>query len=124
MKINLEQVSISPMFYPQLLRTLVVCAAFLCLCFRFVLYWRKPTGAKAECRMLMKLILGLHNSSPMAGFYCFHDSYKFFLNTFCFVNLYLNAILKFHYGEAVGKDGDGVEGGLVHPDTCFLMFGL
>jgi hypothetical protein len=28
---------------------------FLCLRFRFVLYWCKPTGAKAVCRMLMKL---------------------------------------------------------------------
>ncbi len=66
----------------------------------------------------------MHNSSPLAGFYCFHDSYKILSNTFCFVNLYLNAILKFRYGEAGGKDEDGVEGGLVHSDTCFLMFGL
>jgi hypothetical protein len=35
-----------------------VCAAFLCLHFRFVLYWRKPTGAKAGRRKLMKFSPG------------------------------------------------------------------
>jgi hypothetical protein len=29
--------------------------AFLCLCFRFVLYWRKPTGAKTASRMLISI---------------------------------------------------------------------
>ncbi len=29
--------------------------SFLCLCFRFVLYWRKTVGAKAVFRTLMKL---------------------------------------------------------------------
>ena len=29
--------------------------AFLCLSFRFVLYWRKTVGAKAVRRMLVKL---------------------------------------------------------------------
>jgi hypothetical protein len=32
--------------------------AFLCLRFRFVLYWRKPTGAKAARRTLVKLTPG------------------------------------------------------------------
>jgi hypothetical protein len=31
----------------------------LCQHFRFILYWRKPTGAKAAHRMLMKLSLGV-----------------------------------------------------------------
>ncbi len=29
--------------------------SFLCLRFRFVLYWHKTVDEKAECRMLMKL---------------------------------------------------------------------
>jgi hypothetical protein len=47
------------MFYAQLLHTQVARAAFLCLRFRFVLYWCKPTGAKAARRTLMKLSPGL-----------------------------------------------------------------
>jgi hypothetical protein len=34
-------------------------AAFLCLHFRFVLYMHKAVGAKAACRMLVKLTPGL-----------------------------------------------------------------
>jgi hypothetical protein len=49
------QVSISPTFYEQLLRTSVALVAFLCLHFRFVLHCHKPTGAKAARRTLMKL---------------------------------------------------------------------
>ncbi len=38
----------------------VSCArSFLCLHFRFVLYWRKPTGAKAVRRTVMKLSPGV-----------------------------------------------------------------
>ncbi len=37
-------------FYVRKLRV-----GILCLHFRFVLYWHKPTGAKAVHRMLMKL---------------------------------------------------------------------
>jgi hypothetical protein len=36
-----------------------VLAAFLCLRFRFVLYWRETVGAKAAHRMLVKLTPGL-----------------------------------------------------------------
>ncbi len=49
------QGSISPTFYMQLLHTWVAPAAFLCLCFRFVLYWRKTVGVKAAHRTLVKL---------------------------------------------------------------------
>ncbi len=35
-----------------------LCAAFLCLHFRFVLYWRKTVGAKAVRRTLLKLSPG------------------------------------------------------------------
>jgi hypothetical protein len=39
--------------------TYVNCAgSFLCLRFRFVLYWRKTVGAKAARRMLVKLTPG------------------------------------------------------------------
>ncbi len=50
--------SISPTFYTQLLHTLVVRVAFLCLHFKFVLYWCKPVGATAVRRTLVKLALG------------------------------------------------------------------
>ncbi len=45
----------SPTFYLQLLRTSVSLAAFLCLRFRFVLYWCKTVGVKAAHITLMKL---------------------------------------------------------------------
>jgi hypothetical protein len=50
--------SISPTFYAQLLRTQISRTAFLCLRFRFVLYWRKTVSAKAAHRTLMKLTQG------------------------------------------------------------------
>jgi hypothetical protein len=48
-------VSISPTFYEKLLCMKVTQAAFLYLHFRFVLFWRKNTGAKAAHKMLVKL---------------------------------------------------------------------
>ncbi len=53
------------MFNVQLLRTLVVHAAFLCLHFRFVLYWHKTVGTKAARRTLVKLTPGCLCSSNM-----------------------------------------------------------
>ncbi len=42
----------------------VSCACtFLCLHFRFVLYWRKTVGAKAAHRTYVKLTPGIHNCS-------------------------------------------------------------
>jgi hypothetical protein len=49
------QVSISPIFYEQLFRTKVFCAAFMCLQFGFVIFRRKDFGAKGAHRMLVKL---------------------------------------------------------------------
>jgi hypothetical protein len=43
-------------FYVRKLR-----AQLFCLRFRFVLYWRKPTGAKAVRKMLMKLSPSVYN---------------------------------------------------------------
>ncbi len=43
---NDGQVSISPIFFEQLLRTKVFCAALMCLQFGFVVFWRKDFGAK------------------------------------------------------------------------------
>ncbi len=40
-------------------------AAFLCLRFRFVLYWRKTVGAKAAHRTLVKLTPGLKYQTKM-----------------------------------------------------------
>jgi hypothetical protein len=53
-----DQVSISPIFYKQLFHTKVLCAAFMCLQFWFVIFWRKDFGAKATRKMLVKLTPG------------------------------------------------------------------
>ncbi len=55
--IFIVQVPISPIFYEQLFRTKVFCAAFTCLQFGFVIFWRKIFGAKAAHKMLVKLTL-------------------------------------------------------------------
>ncbi len=47
--------SISPIFYEQLFRTKVFCAAFLCLQFGLVIFGQKDLGAKAAHKMLVKL---------------------------------------------------------------------
>jgi hypothetical protein len=52
-------VSISPIFYEQLFHTKVFCAAFMCLQFGFVIFWRKDFGAKAARKMLVKLTPGV-----------------------------------------------------------------
>ncbi len=51
-------VSISPIIYKQLFCTKVFCAAFICLQFGFVIFWRKSFGAKAAHKMLVKLTPG------------------------------------------------------------------
>jgi len=40
--------AISPIFYEQLFCMKVFCAAFMCLQFGFVIFWRKDFGAKAS----------------------------------------------------------------------------
>jgi hypothetical protein len=47
-------VSISAIFYEQLFRMKVFCAAFMCLQFGFVIFGRKDFGAKAAHKMLVK----------------------------------------------------------------------
>ncbi len=47
--------SISQIFYKQLFHTKVLCAAFMCLQFGFVIFWQKDFGAKAAHKMLVKL---------------------------------------------------------------------
>ncbi len=51
--------SISPIFYEQLFHTKGFCAAFMCLQFGFVIFWRKDFGTKAAHKMLVKLTPGL-----------------------------------------------------------------
>jgi hypothetical protein len=46
---------ISPIFYEQLFRMKTFGAAFMCLQFGFVLFWRKDLGTKAAHKMLVKL---------------------------------------------------------------------
>ena len=48
-------VSISATFYKQLFCTKAFCAAFLYLQFVFVIFWQKEIGAKAACKVLVKL---------------------------------------------------------------------
>jgi hypothetical protein len=62
-------VSISPTFYEQLLRqnpfakklqtqiAKVLCTAFKCLQFGFVIFWQRDFGTKAAHKMLVKLTL-------------------------------------------------------------------
>ncbi len=59
-KITLHQgqVSISPTFYWWLYRMKVLLEAYLCLHFRFVLFWCKNIGSKAALKMLVKLTTG------------------------------------------------------------------
>ncbi len=45
------QVSISPIFYEQLFLMKVFGAAFMCLQYGFVIFWRKDFGAKAAHKM-------------------------------------------------------------------------
>jgi hypothetical protein len=52
-------VSISPTFYEQLFHTKVICAAFMCVKFGFVIFWQKDFGANAAIKMLVKLTPGV-----------------------------------------------------------------
>jgi len=61
-------VSTSPIFYEQLFHKKVFCAAFMCLQFGFVIFWRKDFGAKAGHKMLVKLIPGARNLQLMPYF--------------------------------------------------------
>ena len=60
-----DQVSISPTFYEQPSRAQVLCAAFMCLQFGFVFFWQKEVGAKAACKMLVKLTAGQQRKSQL-----------------------------------------------------------
>jgi hypothetical protein len=51
-------VAISPIFCEQLFHKKVFCAAFMCLQFEFVIFWRKDFGTKAAHKMLVKLTPG------------------------------------------------------------------
>jgi hypothetical protein len=50
-------VSISPIFYEELFHTKVFCAAFMCLQFGFVIFWRKDFGEKAAHKKLTPVLL-------------------------------------------------------------------
>ncbi len=51
---------ISPIFYEQLFHTKVLYAAFMCLQFGSLIFWRKDFGAKAAHKMLVKLTPGVY----------------------------------------------------------------
>jgi len=71
-------VSISPTFYEQLFHMKVFCAAFMCLQFGFVIFWRKDFGAKAAHKMLVKLTPGLL-ALPLQHTTLFPNVQKYFL---------------------------------------------
>ena len=50
-----NQVSISPTFHEQLFCWKVFCADFLCLQFRFVIFWQKEISANSAHKMMVKL---------------------------------------------------------------------
>jgi len=50
--------SILPIFYEQLFRMKVFCAAFMSLQFGVVIFWQKDFGTKAAHKMLVKLTPG------------------------------------------------------------------
>ena len=54
-----DHLSVSPTFYEQLLLTEVLWAAFMCLQFGFVIFWRKEMRAKAAHKMLVKVTAGV-----------------------------------------------------------------
>ena len=45
--VDVEKVQISPTFYMQLCPTKMICIAYLCLQFGFVIFWQKEIGAKS-----------------------------------------------------------------------------
>jgi len=60
-KFRQHKVSISPTFYDQLFSYKCIFQAILYLQFGFVIFSQKNTGAKAACKMLVKLTKGLNN---------------------------------------------------------------
>jgi hypothetical protein len=56
---TLVWLSITPIYYKQLLHTKVLCSAFMCLQFGFVIFWQKDFCAKAAHKMLVKLTPGV-----------------------------------------------------------------
>ncbi len=59
---NWLPVSISSKFYKQFFCANVLCAAFLYFLSDFVIFWWKNIGAKAACKMLVKLTTGTDES--------------------------------------------------------------
>ena len=53
------QVSILLTFYDHLFHTKVFCEGFICLQFRFVIFWPKEIGTKTAHKMLVKLTTGI-----------------------------------------------------------------
>ncbi len=58
--------SISSTFYSSLFCAKVLCAAFLLLQFGFLIFWRQNIGAKAACKMLMRLTPGVNFTNPLS----------------------------------------------------------
>ncbi len=77
-------VSISPIFYEQLFCMKVFYAAFMCLQFGFVIFWRKDFDAKAAHKMLVKLPPGGKNWQQIhtKGSQGKHKNYGYYMR-FC-----------------------------------------
>jgi hypothetical protein len=70
--------SISPIFYEQLFCTKDFCAAFTCLQFGFVIFWRKDFDAKAANKILVKLTPGVNFTNILRAVFL----YERFLRSF------------------------------------------
>jgi len=53
-----------------------VCAAFLWLQFGFVIFWHKNIGAKAACKILMKLTAVVNFTNILLAFFRQYSSIK------------------------------------------------
>ncbi len=58
-----------------------VCAAFLWLQFGFVIFWHKNIGAKAACKILMKLTAVVNFTNILLAFFGLLDvTWNFFMD--------------------------------------------
>jgi len=73
-------VSISRIFHGQLFHMKDFCAAFMCLQFGLVIFWRKDLGAKTVQKMLLKLTPGGKKCNGVfvkfQGAVCSHNELK------------------------------------------------
>ncbi len=83
---TLVWLSNSLIFYEQFFHTKVLYAAYMCLQFGFLIFWRKDFGAKAAHKMLVKL-------TPVGDY-----NRKFWTRTYCtIIRVKVNKLLKYEW---------------------------